>query len=103
MEALILIEGNFPPAAVNRPVWQGGRQVRRARENGTIFGHHTVEFEFADGFHLLSQCCQIGGKCARTVSEQLVPEDIGWDTEPPVKPDADGWYPVAIPGTTVPV
>ena len=33
----------------------------------------------------------------------LVPEVIDWDTEPPVKPDADGWYPVAIPGTTMPV
>jgi hypothetical protein len=32
-----------------------------------------------------------------------VPDNITWNTEPPVKPDADGWYPVAIPGTTVPV
>ena len=33
----------------------------------------------------------------------LVPDRIDWDVEPPVKPDADGWYPVAIPGTTIPV
>jgi myo-inositol 2-dehydrogenase / D-chiro-inositol 1-dehydrogenase len=182
--ALWALQGRTPVRATG----QGGRQVRRARENGTIFDHHTVEFEYADGFHLLSQCCQIGGKCARTVSEHfrgtkgavslgdggrfllngerlrtgredayqlehdaffgnirtgkvrndagyaalstlmgvmgrmatytgqaitweqalnskevLVPENLGWDTEPPVKPDADGWYPVAIPGTTMPI
>ena len=182
------LNGMNPVTAVG----QGGRQVRNKRENGTIFDHHTVEFEYANGFRLLSQCCQIGGKCARSVSEhfhgtkgvanlgdggrflingkppggkrerfkedghqlehdvffenirtgkvrndaeyaahstmlgimgrmatytgqvitweqafnsqeKLVPEVIDWDTEPPVKPDADGWYPVAIPGTTMPV
>lgn len=171
---------------------QGGRQVRRARENGTIFDHHTVEFEYEGGFRLLSQCCQIGGKCARSVSEHfhglkgvanlgdggrflingkppggqrqrgrqdayqfehdaffenvrtggyrndaeyaaystlmgvmgrmatytgqvitweqalnsrenLVPDNLTWQTPPPVLPDEEGWYPVAIPGTTEPV
>lgn len=28
---------------------------------------------------------------------------ITWDIISPVKPDVDGWYPVAIPGTTLPV
>ena len=171
---------------------QGGRQVRKARQNGTIFDHHTVEFEYANGARVLSQCCQIGGKCAKDISEHfhgtkgvadlrdsgpflingqppggkrqrvaeigwqlehdalfenirtgkvrndaeyaahstlmgimgrmatytgqvitwdqalnsqevLVPELLDWNTEPPVKPDADGWYPVAVPGTTQPV
>lgn len=175
-----------------RAVGQGGREVRKARENGTIFDHHTVEFEYENGMRILSQCCQIGGKCARSVSEHfhgtkgvadlgnggkfsingeppggkrsrikedpyqlehdvffenirtgkvrndaeyaahstlmgvmgrmatytgqvitwdqalnskevLVPDNLTWDTEPPVKPDADGWYPVAVPGTTMPV
>ncbi len=185
-----VLQGKMPVTAVG----QGGRQVRRARENGTIFDHHTVEFEYDNGFRLLSQCCQIGGKCARSVSEHfhglkgaasldnggrflingqppggarnrnrnrqdayqlehdaffenvrtggyrndaeyaaystlmgvmgrmatytgqiitwdqalhsqenLVPDNLTWNTEPPVKPDADGWYPVAIPGTTEPV
>ena len=40
---------------------------------------------------------------AMNSKESLVPDDITWDTEPPVKPDADGWYPVAVPGTTEPV
>lgn len=184
-----VLRGRMPARATG----QGGRQVRNKREHGTIFDHHTVEFEYEDGFRLLSQCCQIGGKCARSVSEhfhgtkglanlgdggrflingappggrqerrraadayqlehdaffenirtgglridaeyaaystmmgvmgrmatytgqvitweqafnspaQLAPDNITWDTEPPVKPDADGWYPVAIPGTTLPV
>lgn len=183
-----VLQGRMPVKAVG----QGGRQVRRAKENGTIFDHHTVEFEYDNGFRLLSQCCQIGGKCQRDVSEHfhgikgsadlgngakflingeppggkrsrnkydpyqlehdaffenirtgklridaeyaaystlmgvmgrmatytgqvitweqalnsqevLVPDNITWGTEPPVKPDVDGWYPVAIPGTTLPI
>lgn len=183
-----VLQGRMPVKAVG----QGGRQVRRAKENGTIFDHHTVEFEYDNGFRLLSQCCQIGGKCQRDVSEHfhgvkgsadlanggkflingeppggkrvrnreapyqlehntffenirtgglrvdaeyaaystmmavmgrmatytgqvitweqamnskevLAPDNLTWDTEPPVKPDADGWYPVAIPGTTLPI
>jgi myo-inositol 2-dehydrogenase / D-chiro-inositol 1-dehydrogenase len=183
-----VLQGQMPTKATG----QGGRQVRRAKENGTIFDHHTVEFEYESGFRLLSQCCQIGGKCARSVSEHfhgsqgsasldaggrflingkppggqrnrnkqdayqlehdaffenvrtggyrndaeyaaystlmgvmgrmatytgqvitweqalqsqenLVPDHLTWDTEPPVMPDAEGWYPVAIPGTTLPV
>lgn len=175
-----------------RATGQGGRQVRRAKENGTIFDHHTVEFEYENGFRLLSQCCQIGGKCQREVSEHfhgvkgvanlaangrflingqppggkrtrnkedayqlehdtffenirtgkvridaeyaahstlmgimgrmatytgqvitwdqvmnsqenLVPDNLTWATQPPVMPDEEGWYPVAIPGTTQPV
>ncbi|HEY6170608.1 MAG TPA: Gfo/Idh/MocA family oxidoreductase, partial [Verrucomicrobiae bacterium] len=32
---------------------------------------------------------------------QLMPEKVSWDMAPPVVPDADGNYPVAIPGKTV--
>jgi predicted dehydrogenase len=33
---------------------------------------------------------------------QLVPDGpLDWDTVPPVVPDQDGWYPVAMPGSTV--
>jgi predicted dehydrogenase len=183
-----VLKGAMPKSAVG----QGGRQVRRAPENGIIFDHHTVEFEYENGMYLLSQCCQIGGQCARNVSEvfhgtngkaelgnggrilingqppggkksrdrndpyqlehnvffqnirtgnvrndaeyaaystmmgvmgrmatytgqvitweqamnskeNLVPEELTWQTPPPVMPDADGWYPVAIPGTTQPI
>ena len=32
---------------------------------------------------------------------QLMPEKVTWEMEPPVKPDADGKYPIAVPGVTV--
>jgi predicted dehydrogenase len=35
--------------------------------------------------------------------EVLVPDIHDWNGEPLIKPDADGWYPVAKPGITVPV
>lgn len=54
-----------------RATGQGGRQVRKDKVHGTIFDHHTVEFEYANGTRVLSQCCQIGGKCAKNVSEHF--------------------------------
>lgn len=33
--------------------------------------------------------------------QQLMPANVSWDMEPPVKPDADGIYPIASPGSTV--
>jgi myo-inositol 2-dehydrogenase / D-chiro-inositol 1-dehydrogenase len=33
---------------------------------------------------------------------QHMPAIVTEETEPPVKPDADGWYPIAIPGQEVP-
>lgn len=30
--------------------------------------------------------------------EQLVPAGMTWDSEPPTRPDADGWYPRPMPG-----
>ena len=36
-----------------------------------------------------------------TADLQLMPEKVTWDMEPPVKPDADGNYPIAMPGQTV--
>lgn len=169
----------------------GGRQVRNAKINGQIFDHHAVEFEYANGARVFSQCHQMAGKCNRNVSEAahgtkgiaefggrgrftlagqvvydprkrgtedghqlehyaffenirkgeprndavyaahstlmgimgrmatytgqvitweqalnskevLVPDIKDWNAEPPLKPDADGRYPVAMPGITVP-
>ena len=34
----------------------GGRQVRTGKEYGEIFDHHDVEFEYADGSRVFSQC-----------------------------------------------
>ena len=171
----------------------GGRQVRNAKRHGQIFDHHCVEFEYADGTRMLSQCRQIPG-CWMTVSEHVVgskgsadlidgrnlfviktdstwrfaqkhtrkdayqaehddlfeairndqafneaetaatstmtailgrmctysgkqlewdealnskmsvvPDPCSWETTPPVLPDADGFYPVAMPGRTIAV
>ncbi len=47
---------------------QGGRQVRRGKDNGEIYDHHFVEFTYADGSKSYSQCRHIRG-CWNSVSE----------------------------------
>lgn len=49
----------------------GGREVRNAPENGQIFDHHFVEYEYADGTLLYSQARQIPG-CVRDISESAI-------------------------------
>lgn len=39
----------------------GGREVRKGKDFGEIFDHHIVEFEYADGTILNSQCRHIPG------------------------------------------
>jgi predicted dehydrogenase len=169
----------------------GGREVRKAKRHGQIFDHHVVEFEYADGTRMLSQCRQIPG-CWPNISEhacgtkgaaelnndrnlfvikganawrhprpernvdpyqqehndlfdairndkpyneaefgalstmtsilgrmatysgqqiawedalsskiELLPKEFSWEATPPVLPEADGFYPVAVPGKTV--
>ncbi len=165
---------------------QGGRQVRTGPDTGQIFDHHFVEFTYADGTKVLSQCRHIPG-CWNSVSEHahgtlgvadvsagriqaaggwswrfrgenpnpyqvehdqlfaairedrpyneartgamstmtailgrmatysgkvvpwdealasdldLAPTRYAWDAEPPVLPDAEGRYPVPVPGRT---
>jgi predicted dehydrogenase len=46
----------------------GGRQVRTGKEYGNIFDHYAVEFTYADGTKMYSQCRQIPG-CANNVAE----------------------------------
>ncbi len=46
----------------------GGRQVRTGKDHGEIFDHHFVEFTYADGFKMFSQCRHIRG-CWNSVSE----------------------------------
>jgi predicted dehydrogenase len=48
----------------------GGRQYRNGREHGEIFDHHFVEYTYADGTKMFSQCRQIPG-CWNTVSEHV--------------------------------
>ncbi len=167
----------------------GGREVRKGPDFGEIFDHHIVEFEYADGTILNSQCRHIKGTWAKvdelvvgtkgkimfdeahivdhkgktlfkhdakndpdpyqvehdelfaaiakgiykfadadngarstmtsilgrmaTYSGQVVewdkainsgisitPTQFSWDADMPLKPDANGLYPVAVPGVT---
>jgi predicted dehydrogenase len=49
----------------------GGRKVRKGKQYGEIFDHHFVEFEYADGAILNSQCRHIPGTMSR-VSETII-------------------------------
>ena len=49
----------------------GGREVRKGKDYGEIFDHHIVEFEYADGTILNSQCRHIKGTWAK-VDELVV-------------------------------
>jgi myo-inositol 2-dehydrogenase/D-chiro-inositol 1-dehydrogenase len=49
----------------------GGREVRNKIENGQIFDHHFVEYEYGDGTLLYSQARQIPN-CWRSISESAI-------------------------------
>ena len=49
----------------------GGCEVRKGKDYGEIFDHHAVEFEYADGSRLFSQCRHING-CWSNVSEHVI-------------------------------
>ena len=48
----------------------GGRQVRTDKKYGEIFDHHAVEYQYADGTWMFSQCRHIRG-CWNSVSEHV--------------------------------
>jgi predicted dehydrogenase len=58
------IQNGYPVTAQG----QGGRQVRIGKEYGNIFDHHYIEFTYADGRKMFSQCRQIPG-CFNSVAE----------------------------------
>ncbi len=60
-------KGEFPVKAQG----MGGREVRKGKEFGEIFDHHYVEFHYADGSILNSQCRHIKGTMSK-VDEQIV-------------------------------
>ena len=35
------------------------------------------------------------------INDSLVPQNLTWDSEPPIKPDANGNYEIPIPGNIV--
>lgn len=60
-------KGGYPVKAQG----MGGREVRKGKDNGEIFDHHYVEFEYADGSILNSQCRHIKNTMAK-VDELIV-------------------------------
>lgn len=60
-------KGSYPVKAQG----MGGRQVRTGKEFGEIYDHHYVEFHYADGTILNSQCRHIKGTYAK-VDELIV-------------------------------
>ncbi|MDF1797984.1 MAG: Gfo/Idh/MocA family oxidoreductase [Planctomycetota bacterium] len=178
------LAGGFPVSAQG----QGGRQVRTGIDHGEIFDHHMVEYTYASGLKMISQCrhmpgawsnvneyahgthgtadmgngtiestggwkwrfredepnpyqvehddlfaairggtpyneAEYGAKSTMTSilgrmatysgstvhwdaaiesGQDLSPASYDFDAEPPVLPDADGRYAIAIPGVTAP-
>jgi predicted dehydrogenase len=61
------VKGEYPRKCQG----MGGRQVRTGKKFGEIFDHHAVEFEYADGTRMFSQCRHIKG-CWSNVSEHIM-------------------------------
>jgi len=53
--------GDYPVSAQG----MGGRQVRNGKDHGEIFDHHFVEFTYASGAVIASQCRHIPGTMSR--------------------------------------
>ncbi|MBC7849791.1 MAG: Gfo/Idh/MocA family oxidoreductase [Chitinophagaceae bacterium] len=60
-------KGGYPVKAQG----MGGRQVRKGKDHGEIFDHHYVEFHYADGSILNSQCRHIPGTMSK-VDELII-------------------------------
>jgi predicted dehydrogenase len=67
LDVINWFKGSYPVKAQG----MGGRQVRKGKDHGEIFDHHFVEFEYADGSILNSQCRHIPGTMSR-VDELLI-------------------------------
>jgi predicted dehydrogenase len=67
IDAVNWFKGAYPVKAQG----MGGRQVRKGKDHGEIFDHHYVEFTYADGSILNSQCRHIPGTMSK-VDEMLV-------------------------------
>lgn len=61
------IKGKTPESAQGL----GGRQWRNGRTDGDIFDHHAVEFSYADGSKMFSQCRHIPN-CWNSVTEYVL-------------------------------
>lgn len=67
MDVVNWFKGDFPVKAQG----MGGREVRKGKDYGEIFDHHYVEFQYADGTIMNSQCRHIKGTLNK-VDEQFL-------------------------------
>lgn len=67
LDVINWVKNSYPVRAVG----MGGCEVRKGKDYGEIFDHHAVEFEYADGSRLSSQCRHILN-CWNSVSEHVV-------------------------------
>ncbi len=67
LDVINWVKQGYPVKAIG----MGGCQSPRNSNEGEIFDHHAVEFEYADGSRLYSQCRHIKG-CWDSVSEHAV-------------------------------
>lgn len=68
----------------------GGRQVRTGIDHGEIFDHHAVEYEYADGSRMFSECRHIEG-CWSSVSEHVIGTKGTCDVSKHVIRGANAW------------
>jgi len=61
MDVINWFKGGHPVKAQG----MGGRQVRNGKDHGEIYDHHFVEFHYADGSILNSQCRHIPGTMSK--------------------------------------
>lgn len=61
LDVINWFKGSYPVKAQG----MGGREVRKGKDHGEIFDHHYVEFHYADGFILNSQCRHIPGTMSK--------------------------------------
>ena len=61
LDAINWFKGGYPVKAQG----MGGRQVRKGKDHGEIFDHHFVEYTYADGSILNSQCRHIPGTTSK--------------------------------------
>jgi myo-inositol 2-dehydrogenase/D-chiro-inositol 1-dehydrogenase len=66
LDVINWIKNGYPVSAQG----QGGCQVRKGKDYGETFDHHLIEFTYADGTKLFSQCRHIPG-CWNAVSEHV--------------------------------
>ena len=66
LDVINWVKGGYPVRAQG----MGGVQVRKGIDYGEIFDHHAVEFEYADGSRMFSNCRHILG-CWNSVSEHV--------------------------------